>query len=137
MSQEYQQRLLESFFSAIPGVSQSTCQQVAAQLLSPQGGEPVKIEPAPLQGSISYTCMADVPCGGSSQTIIQFRREELNLESMRKAHATHVQHRPTHHRSGSEFPDAMNCEWSVHAGELLDLKMLGSFTFCFCKSVNS
>jgi len=89
MSQEYQQRLFESFFSVLPGVSQSTCHQVAAQLLSPRVGESVKIEPARLQGSISYTCVANVPCGGSSRTIIQFRQEELSLESMRKAHATH------------------------------------------------
>ena len=89
MSQEYQQRLLESFFSALPGVSQSTCHQVAAQLLHPPVGESVKIEPTRLQGSISYTCVADVPCGGSSRTIIQFRREKLSLETTRKAHATH------------------------------------------------
>jgi Phosphotransferase enzyme family len=89
MSQEYQQRLLESFFSALPGVSQSTCHQVAAQLLSPHAHACVKIEPAPVQGSLSYTCMADVPCGGSNRTIIQFRTEKLNLESTREAHKSH------------------------------------------------
>src|SRR4051794_24103811 len=48
MSQEYQQKLLESLFAALPGISQSTCHRLAAQLLSPPGGKPVKIEPAPL-----------------------------------------------------------------------------------------
>jgi hypothetical protein len=89
MSQEYQRRLLESFFAALPGISQSTCHRLAAHLLSPREPERVNIEPAPLQGSFSYTCVAEVPCGESSRTIIQFRKEELNLESTRQAHAIH------------------------------------------------
>jgi hypothetical protein len=89
MSQDNQSRNLESFFATLPGVSQSTCHRVAAQLLSPHGEQPVKIEPAPLQGSRSYTCVAAVPCGTSSLTIIQFRREESNLESLKEAHAIH------------------------------------------------
>jgi Phosphotransferase enzyme family len=89
MGEDSQKRFIENFFSALPGVTQSTCHQVAAQLLSPQGDIPMSIEPAPFQGSLSYSCVAPVPCGNHSQTIIQFRRKELKLDSTREAHAAH------------------------------------------------
>jgi hypothetical protein len=90
MSRDYQQQHLESFFSTLPGVSRSTCQSIAAKLFSLQGHQPVKIESAPSQGSFSYTCVADVPYGASSRTIIQFRREELDLQSTHAIHGSIV-----------------------------------------------
>jgi hypothetical protein len=72
--------LIEAIFSGIPRVFQSLCHRGASSFLSTQATEPVQVESSPFQGSQSYTGLARITYNGSTRTVVQFRREQLNLD---------------------------------------------------------
>jgi hypothetical protein len=90
MADEFQQGLIENFFSELPGVSRSMLHDIAARLLRPTEESAVEINPAPMQGSsMSYTCIVNIPYGHwqSNRAIVQFRRAKLNLAAPNQVHA--------------------------------------------------
>jgi len=79
MNLDYQRSLIEQFFTGIPGVTQSTCHATAAQILG-MAGTPAAddaIKPVPMQGSLSYTCVALTPYNNETEkSIVQFVRRK-------------------------------------------------------------
>ena len=93
MNLDYQRSLIEQFFTDIPGVTQSTCHATAAQILGMEG-TPVAddaIKPVPMQGSLSYTCVALTPYSSNNteNSIIQFRKAEIALDTTAAAHTVY------------------------------------------------
>ncbi len=81
----FQQSLIDKFFSQSQHTSQAECHQFVQQ-----------VESSPYQGSFSYTCIADHhnPTSTGEHTVIQFHHEKVNLWGNTQAHELHGQIAP-------------------------------------------
>jgi len=91
----YQRSLIAEFFSQSPPTTQADCHKFVHQNLVPQlvpGSRTfVDVTPNLHQGSLSYTCVADLhhPTFTGKYIVIQFRHEKLDLWGTTEAHQLH------------------------------------------------
>jgi len=96
----FQQSLIDKFFSQSQHTSQAECHQFVQQVLVPHviasSDTVIPVKSSPYQGSFSYTCIADHhnPTSTGEHTVIQFHHEKVNLWGNTQAHELHGQIAP-------------------------------------------
>ncbi|KAF2667409.1 hypothetical protein BT63DRAFT_291354 [Microthyrium microscopicum] len=90
--EDYQQSLVDQFFSPLSSLTEESCCRFALEKLSPVmwpgGHDKISIRPSSFQGSMSFTIIVHRASIDES-IVVQFRSEEEDLSGVTEAHRIH------------------------------------------------